>query len=119
MQPIAEWLTKIGLERYVPAFAENDIDLSVLPLLIDADLERSRCPARVGEDVGGHWGTISSSSPVLGQTADGNPGLAEAWRKIGQQLCDRWFGPRHQRGQPPYFGGICSNGSLVYRALSI
>ena len=40
MQPIAEWLANIGLERYAPAFAENDIDFSVLPHLTDADLER-------------------------------------------------------------------------------
>ena len=26
---------------------------------------------------------------------------------------------QHQRRQPPYFGGVCSNGSLVYRSLSI
>ena len=40
MQPIAEWLVKIGLERYAPAFADNDIDVSVLPHLTDADLEK-------------------------------------------------------------------------------
>jgi len=32
-QPIAEWLAKIGLDRYAPAFADNDIDVSVLPHL--------------------------------------------------------------------------------------
>ena len=40
LQPIAEWLAKIGLEQYVPAFADNDIDVSVLPHLTDADLEK-------------------------------------------------------------------------------
>ncbi len=40
MQPIAEWLAKIGLERYATAFAENDIDVAVLPHLTDADLEK-------------------------------------------------------------------------------
>ena len=40
MQPIAEWLAKIGLERYAAAFAENDIDVTVLPHLTDADLEK-------------------------------------------------------------------------------
>ena len=34
-------------------------------------------------------------------------------------LVYKWFGRRHQRGQPPYFGGVCSNGSLLYRSLSI
>ena len=40
MQPIAEWLGKIGLERYAQVFTDNDIDVSVLPHLTDADLEK-------------------------------------------------------------------------------
>ena len=40
MQHIAEWLTKIGLERYAPVFVDNDIDMSVLRYLTDADLEK-------------------------------------------------------------------------------
>jgi class 3 adenylate cyclase/tetratricopeptide (TPR) repeat protein len=39
-QPIADWLAKIGLEQYAPAFADNDIDVSVLRHLTDADLEK-------------------------------------------------------------------------------
>jgi hypothetical protein len=40
MPQIAELLAKIGLERYAPAFIENDIDFSVLRYLTDADLEK-------------------------------------------------------------------------------
>src|ERR1700746_1084535 len=40
MQPIEDWLAKIGLERYAAAFANNDIDVAVLPHLTDADLEK-------------------------------------------------------------------------------
>ncbi len=40
MQQIAEWLTKIGLERYTAAFVDNDIDVSVLRHLTNADLEK-------------------------------------------------------------------------------
>ena len=40
MQQIAEWLAKIGLERYSSAFVKNDIDISVLRYLTDADLEK-------------------------------------------------------------------------------
>jgi len=39
-QPIADWLAKIGLERYALAFANNDIDVSVLRHLTDTDLEK-------------------------------------------------------------------------------
>ena len=40
MQRIEDWLAKIGLERYAAAFANNDIDVAVLPHLTDADLEK-------------------------------------------------------------------------------
>jgi class 3 adenylate cyclase/tetratricopeptide (TPR) repeat protein len=35
---IAAWLGSLGLERYEPAFRENEIDLDVLPELTEADL---------------------------------------------------------------------------------
>jgi class 3 adenylate cyclase len=40
MQPIEDWLAQIGLERYAATFANNDIDIAVLPHLTDADLEK-------------------------------------------------------------------------------
>src|SRR5215469_4327347 len=40
MRQIAEWLATIGLERYTPAFIDNDIDVEVLRYLTDADLEK-------------------------------------------------------------------------------
>jgi SAM domain (Sterile alpha motif) len=35
MQEIADWLTRLGLPGYAGAFAENGIDVSVLPNLTD------------------------------------------------------------------------------------
>jgi class 3 adenylate cyclase/predicted ATPase len=40
MQQIGQWLNKLGLGQYAQRFAENDIDVSVLPYLTDADLEK-------------------------------------------------------------------------------
>ena len=37
---IAEWLSAQGLAKYIEVFAENDIDLEVLPELTEADLEQ-------------------------------------------------------------------------------
>jgi hypothetical protein len=37
---IAAWLHGLGLERYVPAFRDNAIDLEILPELTEADLEK-------------------------------------------------------------------------------
>src|SRR5215467_14433606 len=39
MQQIADWLKKLGLPEYGERFAENGIDLSVLPHLTDQDLK--------------------------------------------------------------------------------
>ena len=39
MSSIAEWLAGLGLSDYADAFAENDVDISVLHLLTDQDLK--------------------------------------------------------------------------------
>jgi class 3 adenylate cyclase len=39
MQEIADWLQELGLGQYAQAFAENEIDVSVLPHLTDQDLK--------------------------------------------------------------------------------
>jgi hypothetical protein len=35
---VAAWLQSLGLERYVPAFRDNDVDAEVLPRLTAEDL---------------------------------------------------------------------------------
>ena len=39
MQQIAEWLDNLGMSEYAERFAENKIDVSVLPHLTDQDLK--------------------------------------------------------------------------------
>jgi class 3 adenylate cyclase len=39
MQQIADWLEKLGMSEYAKAFADNGIDVSVLPHLTDQDLK--------------------------------------------------------------------------------
>jgi class 3 adenylate cyclase len=39
MKQIADWLEKLGLGQYAQRFAENEIDISVLPHLSDQDLK--------------------------------------------------------------------------------
>jgi hypothetical protein len=40
MQQIADWLEELGMSEYAECFAENRIDLSVLPDLTDQHLEK-------------------------------------------------------------------------------
>jgi SAM domain (Sterile alpha motif) len=52
VQEIADWLEKLGMSEYAQRFAENRIDLSVLPDLTDQDLKKlgvvvgAKCCAR-------------------------------------------------------------------------
>ena len=39
MQQIADWLSRLGMSEYAQRFAENGIDLSVLPELTEQDLK--------------------------------------------------------------------------------
>jgi hypothetical protein len=39
VQQIAEWLEKLGMSEYAQRFAENDVDISVLPHISDHDLK--------------------------------------------------------------------------------
>jgi hypothetical protein len=39
-ETIDEWLAEVGLPQYTHVFAENDIDLAVLPDLSEQDLEK-------------------------------------------------------------------------------
>jgi SAM domain (Sterile alpha motif)/Adenylate and Guanylate cyclase catalytic domain len=41
---VAAWLRNLGLERYEPAFRENEIDWEVLPELTEGDLEKLGLP---------------------------------------------------------------------------
>jgi class 3 adenylate cyclase len=41
---IGAWLRNLGLERYEPAFRENEIDVEVLPELTEGDLEKLGLP---------------------------------------------------------------------------
>src|SRR6516165_681417 len=57
MQQIADWLRRLGLPEYAERFAENGIDVSVLPHLTDQDLKdmgvllghRRKMVAAIGE----------------------------------------------------------------------
>jgi class 3 adenylate cyclase len=40
MQQMADWLKKLGMAEYAERFAENDIEIDVLPELTDHDLEK-------------------------------------------------------------------------------
>lgn len=74
MQPIAEWLEKLGLGRYAPRFAENDIDLSVLRDVTDQHLK----------DIGVLLGDRRKMLRAIEELADGPHTLATRRRDRAQ-----------------------------------
>ena len=76
---VEEWLEGLGLAQYAAAFAENDIDFTILGKLIDADLKelgisslghRKRLLAAIAER-----GVTAAPSP---RHADGSPAVDES-----------------------------------------
>ena len=55
---VAAWLQDLALERYVPAFRDNDIDAEVLPKLTVEDL------ISIGVTSVGHRRTLLEAMPA-------------------------------------------------------
>src|SRR5262249_12457542 len=66
---IAAWLRRLGLEQYVPAFRDNDVDGEVLPELTAADL------ISIGVTSVGHRRKLLAAIAALG--AEPTPDLAQ------------------------------------------
>ena len=60
---IAAWLQGLGLERYVPAFRDNEIDWEVLPKLTSEDLRE------IGVAAIGHRRKLLDAIPPFSRAA--------------------------------------------------
>ena len=60
---VAAWLQDLGLERYVPAFRDNEIDWEVLPKLTSEDLRE------IGVAAIGHRRKLLDAIAALGAAA--------------------------------------------------
>ena len=90
MQPIAEWLEKLGLGQYAQRFAENGIDLSVLQDLTDQDLREvgvllghRRKILRAISELAGRPGTPQPKEEPVPKTQD-----AAERRQLTVMFCD-------------------------------
>lgn len=75
MNSVEEWLASLGLAALAPRFISNDIDLSVLPHLDDADLEK------IGVSLG-HRRKILHAIARLETTQHAAPGLTPARQSL-------------------------------------
>jgi len=71
MQPIADWLTKLGLGQYAERFADNDIDVPVLRHFTDQNFEK------IGVSLGHRRKMLGAVArhqpPALLRAAEGSP----------------------------------------------
>jgi SAM domain (Sterile alpha motif) len=67
---IAAWLQGLGLERYGPAFRDNEIDWEVLPKLTSEDLRE------IGVAAIGHRRKLLDAIAALGATVPATSGTA-------------------------------------------
>src|SRR5262245_3326711 len=89
---IAAWLQGLGLERYLPAFRDHEIDLEVLPKLTSEDL-REIGVAAIGHrrkllDAIAALGATVPTPAIMAATPDA-PASAEAERRqLTVMFCD-------------------------------
>ena len=76
MQQIADWLEKLGLSEYAQRFAENDIDVSVLPHVTDQDLKE------LGVSLGHRTRMKTMPSEPCGQGSISLPPLPDSRRAL-------------------------------------
>jgi predicted ATPase/class 3 adenylate cyclase len=69
VQQIADWLGQLGLEQYAGRFAENEIDVSVLPYLTDQDLKDIGIPLGHRRKMLAAIATLYDAAPSTAGTA--------------------------------------------------
>jgi hypothetical protein len=79
---IAAWLGSLGLERYEPAFRENEIDAGVLPELTDPDLTALGLPIGPRRKLLKAIASLRGPLPAPGP----DPGIAAGRAKTKRQL---------------------------------
>jgi class 3 adenylate cyclase len=82
MQQIADWLQKLGLGQYAQRFAENEIDVSVLPHLTDQDLKD------IGVPLGPRRKILAAITAETG-TTNGTPDPAASIEPKAQDTAER------------------------------
>jgi SAM domain (Sterile alpha motif)/Transposase IS116/IS110/IS902 family len=103
---IAAWLRGLGLEQYVPAFHDNDVDGEILPELSAKDL------ISIGVTSVGYRRKLLSAIAALGAAA---PQRFTHSRAVGAHV--GLTPKRYQSGETDYDGGVSKCGDAPLRTM--
>jgi class 3 adenylate cyclase len=87
MRQIADWLKRLGMSEYAERFAENDIEIDILPELTDHDLERLGVSLGHRRRILRAIRELGTPTPIAPQTAAAAHDSAER-RQLTVMLCD-------------------------------
>jgi len=115
---IAAWLRELGLERYEPAFRDNEIDWEVLPELTEGDLEKIGLPLGPRKKLLKAIAGLSAAPPVGEVAAAEAPGASRQAerRQLTVLFCDlvgstdlaRRLDPEELGGMMHVYQGACA-----------
>ena len=96
MQEIGDWLEKLGMPEYGECFAENKIDLPVLPHLTDQDLKDIGVPLGHRRKMLAAIRGLPGESPVASKTVPTGEAKAQDTAERRQLVSVDDEGHRHQ-----------------------
>ena len=111
-QQLGEWLGILGMSEYAKCFAENDVDLTVLPHLTDHDLKELGVSLghrrKMLAAIAGRADTVEALYPIIGQIGRA-AGLTPRRRSKRSDFACLCAGARHrwgdaESGRPPARG---------------
>ena len=136
MQAIADWLKNLGMSEYAQRFAENDIDLSVLPDLTDQDLRELglsmghrrrllRAISELNNTPASTIAAVKSTAPPISVSESSPSGAAATVASVGETVgerrhitvmfCDLWIQLELLHDSTPRNGAISS--ALIWMPL--
>jgi hypothetical protein len=101
---VAAWLQGLGLERYAPAFRDNEVDWEVLPKLTSEDLRE------IGVAAIGHRRKLLDAIAAIGATAPPPPRYRNTGANAG--VGSRTRAGSAQRRATPADGDVLRPGRL-------
>jgi hypothetical protein len=118
MQTLEDWLSQLGLSKYMQAFVENDVDLRALLHITEADLQE------LGVSLGHRRIILAAINGLAQPSLDGSPLASLPLPEVGPRSREVRFSPVNGRvqfdlsGQKSARRRITVSGLTIFKASS-